>query len=138
MSNLDKIKEYYVNNSPFAQLLGIEVVDLKQGYAKTKMELTNNHNNSIGITHGGAIFTLVDVTFGVAAISHGFAAVTTNASISYINPGIDGPLTAEAVELSSSKKLCMYEVKVTNSKGILIASAQGTMYKKKDPYPPVK
>ena len=136
MDKLTKIKEYYENNSPFIKYLGIKVIKIGKGYAKTSMDITKTHHNSIGIAHGGAIFTLVDATLGVAALSHGFAVVTTNANISYLNPGINGPLVAEAKEINRSKKLGVYEVKVIDNENTIVAVAQGTMYIKRMTYPP--
>ncbi len=53
----------------------------------------------MGITHGGAIFAIVDTTLGVAATAYGTFAVTAAANISYIKPGTKGPLIAEAENL---------------------------------------
>ena len=137
--DLQKIREYHAAHSEFAKAMNIKIVDMQRGYAKTVMELKTQHRNSMGITHGGAIFAIVDTTLGVAATAYGTFAVTAAANISYISPGTNGPLTAEAHELSKTKKLSTYEVKVYDGTGEVIAIAQATMYRQeKKPYPPVE
>lgn len=137
--SLQKIRDYHAANSEFAKAMNIKILDMEKGYAKTIMELKTQHRNSMGITHGGAIFAIVDTTLGVAATAYGTFAVTAAANISYISPGTQGPLTAEAHELSKTKKLSTYEVKVYDGTGEVIAIAQATMYRlDKKPYPPVE
>lgn len=136
--DLRKIKEYHTNNSAFSKAMNIEILDINKGYAKTIMELKSEHKNSVGITHGGAIFALVDTTLGVAATSYGVCVVTASANISYIKPAQKSPLTAEAKEISNTRRLGTYEVKVYDGDNSLIAVAQATMYKKDKPYPPIK
>lgn len=135
---LQRIKEYHTKYSAFANAMNIKILDLDKGYAKTIMELKAQHKNSMGITHGGAIFAIVDTTLGVATTAYGTCAVTAAANISYIKPAINGPLIAEAREISKTRKLGTYEVKVFDSDENLIAVAQATMYRKDKPYPPVE
>lgn len=135
---LQHIRDYHAANSEFAKAMNIKILDMDRGYAKTIMELKTQHRNSMGITHGGAIFAIVDTTLGVAATAYGTFAVTAAANISYISPGTKGPLTAEAHELSNTRKLSTYEVKVYDGDENLIAIAQATMYRKDKVYPPVE
>ena len=122
---LKHIKEYHSTHNAFAKAMNIKILDIDKGYAKTIMELKSQHKNSMGITHGGAIFAIVDTTLGAAATA-------------YIKAGTKGPLTAEARELSKTRKLGTYEVKVYDGDQSLIAIAQATMYRKDKPYPPVE
>ena len=135
---LKHIKEYHSTHNAFAKAMNIKILDIDKGYAKTIMELKSQHKNSMGITHGGAIFAIVDTTLGAAATAYGTFAVTAAANISYIKAGTKGPLTAEARELSKTRKLGTYEVKVYDGDQSLIAIAQATMYRKDKPYPPVE
>lgn len=135
---LQRIKEYHTEHSEFAKAMNIKILELDKGYAKTVMELKTQHRNSMGITHGGAIFAIVDTTLGVATTAYGTFAVTAAANISYIKPGTKGPLIAEARELSKTRKLGTYQVKVFDGDHSLIAIAQATMYRKDKPYPPVE
>jgi acyl-CoA thioesterase len=66
--------------------MGIEPLEVSEGGATTRMEVTSEHLNSLGTVHGSALFTLADFTFAVAANSHGRATVAINANISYMKP----------------------------------------------------
>ncbi|MBP8042627.1 MAG: PaaI family thioesterase, partial [Bacteroidales bacterium] len=68
----------------FARLLGIELLEVSEGKAISKMEIRDEHLNGVDIAQGGAIFTLADFTLAAAANSHGTVAVVINANINFI------------------------------------------------------
>ena len=124
---LDKLK-----SDPYAELLGIEVEEVKEGYAKVSMEIKENMLNFHGTANGGAVFSLADVAFAVASNSHGQTAVGVNMNINYMAAGFTGDkLTAVAKEDSKNPKLGLYRIEVTNDKNEFIALAEGMVYRKK-------
>jgi acyl-CoA thioesterase len=122
--------ESFVENDAFARYLGIELAEIRPGYARVCMNLEEQHLNGVGIAHGGLIFTLADLAFAAAANSHGVLALAVSANISFVKPGRGGRLFAEARELSRGRKLAAYAVEVTNASGEIIAVFQGTVYRK--------
>ena len=127
------VKEF-LQNDRFAALLGIELIEASNGKAKAKLEIKEEHLNTIDIAHGGAIFSLADYTFAAASNSHGNVAVAINANISFVKAAGKGILLADAFEVSKNFKLATYTINITNSEGELIASFQGTVYRKKDTF----
>ena len=127
------VKEF-LKNDRFAAMLGIDLLEAANGKAKAKLEIKEQHLNTIDIAHGGAIFSLADFTFAAASNSHGTVAVAINANISFVKATGKGILTAEAFEVSKNRKLATYTINVTNSKNELIASFQGMVYRKKDTF----
>ena len=101
---------------------------MSQGYAKCKMTVTENHLNGIGILMGGAIFTLGDFCFGMAANSYGNIAVSLNAFISYLKPCTAGEVFAIATEKSRTRKTGIYQVSIVNEKNEAIAELTGTAF----------
>jgi acyl-CoA thioesterase len=128
---MEKIKKYFENDR-FADLAGIEILEIKKGWSRVKMNITEKHLNGVGIVHGGAIFTLADLAFAAAAKSHGNVSVGINASISYMKAGKGKILMAEAQEVSRNPRLSSYMVRVTDEEDDLIAIFQGMAYVKKD------
>ena len=120
----------FLNNDKFAQHAGIELLEVKSGTAKVRMEVKPFHINGVGLVHGGALFTLADFAFAAAANSHEEVAVAINASISYLKGIKTGTLYAEAEEISNSRKISVYTIKVTDEAGRLIAMFQGMAFKK--------
>lgn len=127
----DIIKKFFKGDR-LAEYLGIELVDVSEGMAVSKMKIQEEHLNGINTVHGGAIFTLADFTFAVAANSHGRVTVAINVSISFVKAATSGMLTATAKESSLSPKISTYTVNVTDHDGNLIAIFQGMAYRKRD------
>lgn len=128
---MEKIKEFFKKDK-FAHSNGIELLEVSKGFAKAKMEINNNHLNGIGTVHGGAIFTLADFAFAVAANSHGNVTVAINVNISYVKAAYSGILTAEAREISLNPRISTYTVDIFDSDGDLIAIFQGMAYRKRE------
>jgi acyl-CoA thioesterase len=120
----------FLRDDKFALHTGIELLEVKSGTAKVRMEVKPFHINGVGLVHGGALFTLADFAFAAAANSHKEVAVAINASISYLKGIKTGTLHAEAEEISNSRKISVYTIKVTDEAGRLIAMFQGMAYKK--------
>lgn len=116
----------------FAKIAGIKLIEASPGYAKASMEIKENHHNSVGIVHGGALFTLADFTFAVASNSHGRIALAIDAEISFFKAVSTGTLTATAKEISLNNKLGTYLVEIINEKEEQIAHFKGTVYRKKE------
>ncbi len=105
----DKLKKAIFNaveNEPFAQRLGIKLVDLALGYSKVEMTyLPDEMDNIYQRAHGGAIYSLIDEAFETSCQTHGTVAVALNVNVSYTaSPKPGAHLTAEAREIIRSKK----------------------------------
>lgn len=120
------------SNDPFAHYLGIEKVEVSEGKARARFTVQKHHLNGLGTLHGGMIFALADVVLGAASNSHGRVAVAIQATISYIKAISEGVLTAETEELSRDSVLGLYNVRVTNDAGDLVAVFQGRVYLKRN------
>lgn len=125
------VKEF-IGKDRFANLLGIQLLEVSDGIAKAKMELLDEHMNAVNIAQGGAIFSLADLTLAAAANSQGKVAVAVNVNISFVKAAGKGTLYAEAFETSRSYKLATYTINITNSDGELVACAQGMVYRKEE------
>jgi acyl-CoA thioesterase len=127
---MEKIRKFFEKDR-FAAYNDITLVELRPGYAKAELVISNKHLNGVDITHGGAIFSLADLAFAVASNSHGTVAVGVNATISYLKATNQGILIAEAKEVALNSKLATYQVDVRDEGGELVAVFQGTVYRKK-------
>jgi acyl-CoA thioesterase len=79
--------------------LGIEVVEVRPGYALVTMTVDDRHLNGHRIAHGGHVFLLADTAFACACNSGRPTTVAATAEIDFIAPAHDGDvLEAEAVE----------------------------------------
>ena len=113
-----------VAEEPFGRKFGLQLTDLGDGYSRVEMTPTPDMNNIFDLTHGGAIFALIDEAFQTACNSHGTLAVALSMSLTYIAPPRAGSrLTAEAREYSRTRKTATYEIKVSDADGSLKTAA---------------
>lgn len=128
---MEKILKFFEKDR-FADTCNIEVVNISPGKATTQMEVEAMHLNGVGTVHGGALFTLADFTFALAANSYGTVTVAINANISYLKAVSSGLLTAEARELSSGGRIATYTVDIYDGSRDLICVFQGMAYRKRE------
>lgn len=120
-----------VNKDRFVREIGIDLVTVSAGYAKTRMKVEPRHLNGLDLGHGGAIFTLADYAFAAASNSHGVDAVAINITMSYFKAARAGDeLTAEAKEIALSRKIGTYAISVFNQNQETVAFMQGTAFRK--------
>jgi acyl-CoA thioesterase len=113
----------------FAKLLGIEIIEIECGFARVRMTITEQMLNSLGKTHGGALFAAADFALAVASNSYGEAAVSTNVSINYIKASSKGSvIDAVATEESRTRKTGLYRIEVVDETGRKLALAHGSVY----------
>jgi acyl-CoA thioesterase len=125
-----------VEEEPYAQKLGLKLVDLDYGYSLVEMSLSGEMENVFGMAHGGAIFSLIDEAFEVASNSHGTVSVALSMNVTYVSPPSEGDtLFAEAKEISKSNRVATYDIRVKNHNESLIAVCQALVYRKRDPLP---
>jgi acyl-CoA thioesterase len=109
-----------------SRALGIEVVEVRAGYARLSMAVRPDFLNGHRICHGGLIFTLADSAFAFACNSYNVNTVASGCSIEYLRPvQPDDVLTAVAVERVLSGRNGVYDITVTNRVGETVALFRG-------------
>jgi len=112
---------------PFWELLGIEVVEIDDGYAKLVMPFHEKLTQPYGIVHGGAIFSLADSAVAIATTSivePERKVLTIEMKINFLAPVKDGVMEAKARVLRKGR-IIPAEVDITNN-GVLVAKAIAT------------
>ncbi len=94
----------------FAQLLGLKVAEADDTRVIVTMTPEGKASPN-GVAHGGAVFSLADHAFGIAANMHGERQVALSATIQYISPA-SGPLKATAERVSGNELCSLYRVSV--------------------------
>lgn len=120
----------FLQGDKFALLAGVELLDVGNGYAKARMEVKPEHLNGGGVCQGGALFTLADLAFAAATNSHARLTFSIDSSIHFFRSVSEGMLYAEAHEVFNHKRLANCEVRITTETGELIATFNGTGYRK--------
>jgi acyl-CoA thioesterase len=106
--------------------LGMQVEDVKPGWARLRMTVRPDMVNGHGMCHGGIVFALADSAFAVACNTYNAVTVAAAASIDFLAPArVNDELTAQARELWRSKRSGIYEIVISNQLGESIALFRG-------------
>jgi acyl-CoA thioesterase len=132
--SLDQIFQH-INQDPFARFLGIELLELREGYSRVAMTVEEHMLNFHGIPHGGVIFSLADAAFAAASNSYGQTAVALNVSMSFLaTVPVGTRLYAEGTEESLGRRTALYRLAVTTEDGTLVALGHGLVYRKQEQF----
>ena len=130
MSLARKVVEKMMNGDAFSQWLGIEVLEIAEGYCKIQMKVRDEMTNGFNIAHGGISYSLADSCLAFAANSDGIQSLSIETSISHTKKVESGDvLTATSKGINSSSKTAMYNIEITNQHNIEIAQFKGTVYR---------
>ena len=128
--NPGSVVNHMMENDLFSQWLGIEVLEIKEGYSKIKMTVRNEMINGLGVVHGGITFSLADSAFAFACNNRNNLSVALDTSINFIKPVHPGDiLIAEARELHNGKSTGLYHISVNNQKEHIVAMFKGTCFR---------
>ncbi len=127
------LKDLLNKNDRFAAVNGIQLTEVREGYARAEMTVGEEHLNGGNVCQGGALFTLADLAFAAVTNSRGQLSFGVQSSITFSQSARLGDhLIAECVETFPHHRLPYCEVKVRNQQGQLICSFTGMAYSKSD------
>ena len=126
---MEKYKEFFKTDC-FAMKAGVELLDVKPGYAQARMLVTKEHLNAGGVCQGGALFTLADLAFAAVANSHQKLTLSVTANITFLRSVEKGYVYAEATEVANHHRLPLIEVHLTDENGDMVAVMTSSGYRK--------
>jgi acyl-CoA thioesterase len=130
MDYIEKAREFFKADIYAVETTGIEILEVKPNYAKCRLNITPKHLNAANSVMGGAIFTLADFTFAIAANTGGVNTQSLTAQIAYLTVAKGKTLFAEANCVKDGKSTCYYIVDVTDELGTKVASVSATGFRK--------
>ncbi len=120
----------FFKNDLFAINAGVELLEVRRGYARAQMKITKEHLNAGGRTQGGALFTLADLALAASSNSCGKLSFSLSANITFLRASAEGDtLTAIAVEKYIGRTTGYYEVDIMNQENQLIASFRSSVFR---------
>lgn len=131
MEHIEKILRETMNNNAQMQYQHIEFVSVEQDHAVFQMEIHPNNKNPYGIVHGGALYTLADVTAAIAVCSGGQPYVTQEGNLHFLNNQSDGIIKAEAWVRHRGNATCLTVVDITGENGKLLATGEFSFFRTK-------
>ncbi len=129
-----QIARYMREHDKVAVWLGVELLEVRPGYARMSLKIRPDMLNAAGVCQGGVTFSLADFAFAVASNSHGKLALAVSAQIYYPAAAREGEtLIAEAREVNLTEKTGLYEVTVRKEDGTLVGFFTGQVVRREVP-----
>nr|WP_237488755.1 hydroxyphenylacetyl-CoA thioesterase PaaI [Microbacterium sp. TL13] len=96
------------------------------GDALVTMTVRPDMLNGFAITHGGFVFALADTAFAIACNEDDRVTVAAGADIAFLRSTAAGQtLTAHAVRRARSGRTGLYDVRVSDESGAIVAEVRG-------------
>jgi acyl-CoA thioesterase len=125
----DKIRGKF-NCSPYYQLLGMKITNLRKGYACLKVPFNKKLEHIYGGVHGGVLASAGDAAVGAALatlIHRDDRIATIELKINYITPIKSQDIFAEGRILSRGNRIAVGEIKIlTKPKVVLVGVGLAT------------
>lgn len=126
----NQVVTHMMANDKFSQWLGINVLDITEGYSKINMTVREEMINGFGIVHGGICFSLADSAFAFACNNRNVLSVALDTSINFTKPvHVGDVLVAEAKELHNGRSTGLYHITITNQHEHVVALFKGTCFR---------
>lgn len=114
-------------NDPYAALLGMTL--RSDDPLEVAMTVRADHQNFLGVTHGGAMFSLADCAFALASNRAGARAVAIDTHLVLTGGSQEGDvLSAVAEETTRGRTLATYRIVVRRNEDRIVGLFTGTVH----------
>jgi acyl-CoA thioesterase len=125
-----EVVDHMMDHDAFSQWLGIEVLEITEGYSRISMTIRKEMVNGFGIVHGGVPFAFADSAFAFACNNRNNLSVALDVTISFMKAmHIGDILTAEAKEIHNGRSTGVYLITIHNQKNEQVALFKGTCFR---------
>lgn len=118
---LEEARRLYGNDKFATEVTGVVIDEAEPERAVCSLKVEDRHLNEMGTVMGGAIFTLADFTFGVAANIGQSPTVTLTMSITYMGVCRGKRLISRAVCEKKGRTICVYSIHIEDELGTKVA-----------------
>lgn len=124
------VVNHMVANDYFSQWMGVEVLEIREGYSRIRMHIRKEMVNGFGIVHGGIPFSLADSAFAFACNNRNNLSVALDCSITFTKAiNLGDTLTAEAKEIHNGRSTGVYVITISNQEDMQVALFKGTCFR---------
>ena len=125
------LKDFLTQGDRFAADNGCLLKEVREGYARAEMLVTEHPLTAGGVCQGGAYFTLADIALAAVMNSRGTLNFGLENNIVFLKSArVGDTLIAEATEVYNHHKIPYVDVRVTNQHGDLCCVVTGLAYRK--------
>lgn len=125
-----EVVDHMLVHDKFSEWMGIQVLEIREGYSRISMEIREEMLNGFGIVHGGIPFSMADSAFAFACNNRNNLSVALDVTISFMKAlHVGDKLTAEASEIHNGRSTGVYLITLTNQKGEQVGLFKGTCFR---------
>ena len=118
-----------VRKNTFAQHIGMELLEVTEGYALGRIRLAKQYENIYGGMHGGCAYSLADTLSGIAASTYREYVTMLDASMNYLLPVEHTEYVyCKARVLRHGRKITVVRVELLNDEQTLLIDGSFTFY----------
>lgn len=132
MTKPERIVAEMMKHDAFSQWLGIEILEVKEGYAKIKMKIREEMLNGHRVMHGGISFSFADSAFAFASNSHGQKAVSIETSINHTKAVYEGDELIATAEMESITRRTGFYITRVKRGDELVGLFKGVVFRKEE------
>jgi acyl-CoA thioesterase len=126
----NKVVNKMMDHDLFSQWMGIDVLEIREGYSRVQMLVRKEMVNGFGIVHGGLPFSLADSAFAFACNNRNNLSVALDVTITFTKAvNVGDVLTAEAKEIHNGRSTGVYLIGVSNQNNDQVALFKGTCFR---------
>ena len=129
MERLEWAREFFKGDKFATEAAEIRIEEAEGDYARCSMRILPKHLNAANTVMGGALFTLADFTFAVAANKPDEMVFSLCSDISFLSQAKGDTVFAAAKCVKNGKSACFYTVEITDSEDNLVANVTVTGHK---------
>ena len=124
MELFDFLKDYITQSEGFIKYLPLDVLEIKEGYIKARLNPVEDNKNPFGTIHGGCYYAVADTIAGTACMTYGSYVTTTSGHMHYLRAvPVNEPLVIETQQLKVGNNLMTYDVLFYNTEKQLVCKA---------------
>lgn len=137
--NYNQLINHRNARNSYSILSNIITTEIREGYAKCELNITEDHFNVINVVAGGALFTLMDSAGGATANSYGARVTTLSSSVEFLN-AIKEPKKVYGIgrTLKRGKNIIVVDTLVEDDQGKCYAQGTFTYFNLKAPFHPTE
>jgi acyl-CoA thioesterase len=120
------MKEHAMHH-PYADLIGLHVEELRAGFSKCTVEVTDKHLNPHHVVHGAVMYALADTGMGAAlypTLEPMQLCATLQLTMNYFKPVVSGVITCTTEVVNRGRNVAYLE-SLISVEGTLVATASG-------------
>ena len=119
-----KVLLEFLGGCNYFGLLGLKVCEIKSGYCRVEISLSEKHQNPFGGIHGGVYASLIDCAAFWSVycdLDEESGLVTLDLKVDYLAAIKGGKAVVEGKRIKTGRTVCLSEAIVTDGEGKLLA-----------------